>query len=285
MKKLLTLSLSFVLASTLFIGTANFAHAAKAPAQPAVSAVAKTVKQSKSYSMILSALAQNDVIGQFDPTEITANEVGALINKVTQENPQVLYYKSANVWSNGKIEFAYSLPADVMKKNRVALDAKVKKVVASINKPGLSELDKVKAVHDYLVLNTEYDYANLQKNTIPADSYTAHGALLGGVAVCDGYTKAAQLLLNKLGIENHYVIGQIGDGLHSWNQVKLNDNYYFMDVTWNDPVPNRPGIIAYDYFLVTSNQLRKDHSWIEKNWAVATDKRYSYLQTGKTAAK
>lgn len=285
MKKLLTLSLSLVLASTLFIGTPNFAHAAKSQVQPAVSAVAKTTKQSNSYNMILSALVKNEVVGQFDTVEITANEVGALIKKVAQENPEVLYYKSANVWSNGKIEFAYYLPADVMKKNRVALDAKVKKIVASINKPGLSDLDKVKAVHDYIVLNTAYDYTNQQKKTIPADSYTAHGALLGGIAVCDGYTKAAQLLLNKLGVENHYVVGNIADGLHSWNQVKLNGNYYFMDVTWNDPVPNKPGTVAYDYFLVTSDQLRKDHSWTEKNWAVATDKQYSYFQTGKVAVK
>lgn len=281
MKKLLALSLSFALASTLFTANPSSAQATTASAQPAVAAV----KQSNSYDMIRSTLIKNEVIGQFDPAEISPNEVGALIKKVVQENPEILYYKSANVWSSGKIEFVYYLSADVMNKNRVALNAKVDKVVASINKPGLSDFDKVKAVHDYLVLNTAYDYVNQQKNTIPADSYTAHGALLGGIAVCDGYTKAAQLLLNRLGVENHYVVGNIADGLHSWNQVKINGNYYFMDVTWNDPVPNKPGTVSYDYFLVTSDQLRKDHSWIEKNWAVATDKQYSYFHTGKTAAK
>ena len=283
MKKIIALALSFALATTLFVGNPISVHAAKSSAQTNVATV--STKQSNSYKMIRSTLIENDVTGQFDPAELSPNEVGALIKKVVQENPEILYYKSAKVWSDGKIEFAYYLPANVMKKNRVALDTKVKKVVASINKSGLSDVDKVKAVHDYLVLNTAYDYANQQKKTIPADSYTAHGALLGGIAVCDGYTKAAQLLLNKLGVENHYVVGNTADGLHSWNQVKLNGNYYFVDVTWNDPVPNKAGTIAYEYFLITSNQLRKDHSWIEKNWAVATDKQFSYFQTGKVAAK
>ncbi|MCG7336504.1 DUF5050 domain-containing protein [Sporosarcina sp. ACRSM] len=282
MKKIISLSLSFALASSIFVGSPNYANAASFSAQPAVAAIpAKTSQYENSYQMIRSTLLENGAVGRFDPSEMSPKEVGALIQQVVQENPEILYYKSANVWSDGKIEYAYYLPTETMKKNRAALNAEVDKVVASINKPSLSDFDKVKAVHDYLVLNTAYDYANQQKKTIPADSYTAHGALLGELAVCDGYTKAAQLLLNRLGIENHYVVGHIKDGLHSWNQVKLNGKYYFMDITWDDPVPNKPGVVSYDYFLVTSDQLRKDHTWEEKNWAVATDKQYSYFHDFK----
>ncbi|MFJ7932737.1 DUF5050 domain-containing protein [Sporosarcina sp. NPDC096371] len=272
MKKLIALSLSVALASTLFVSPTNTAQAANAPTPTAVA-----TKQSNSYQMIRSTLIENGVTGKFNPSKIAPKDVGALIQKVIQENPEILYYKSATVWSNGKIEFFYDLPATTMRKNRAALRTKVDKILATITKPGMSEFDKVKAVHDYLVLNTAYDYANYQKNTIPVDSYTAHGALIGGIAVCDGYTKAAQLLLNRLGIENHYVSGNTNDGLHSWNQVKVNGSYYFLDTTWNDPVPNKPGTVAYDYFLVTSDQLRKDHGWDEKKWAAATNKQYSYF--------
>ncbi len=282
MKKIISLSLSFALASSIFVGSPNSANAANFSAQPAVAAIAaKTSQYENSYQMIRSTLLENGAVGRFDPSEMSPKEVGALIQQVVQENSEILYYKSANVWSDGKIEYVYYLPAETMKKNRIALNAKVDKVLASIDKPGMSDFDKVKAVHDYLVLNTAYDYANQQKKTIPADSYTAHGALLGELAVCDGYTKAAKILLDRLGIENHYVVGHIKDGLHSWNQVKLNGNYYFMDITWDDPVPNKPGVVSYDYFLVTSDQLRKDHTWDEKNWAVAVDKQYSYFQDFK----
>lgn len=286
MKRILAVSLSLVLVSTFFTISPISANAKNFSTQVAASTVSsKTNKQSNSYNMIRSTLIKNESIGQFDPSEISPKEVGTIIQQVVQENPEILYYKSANVWSNGKIEYIYYLPAHTMKKNHAALNVKVNKVVASINKSGLSDLDKVKAVHDYIVLNTAYDYVNQQKKTIPADSYTAYGALVGGIAVCDGYTKATQLLLTRLGIENHYVVGNIANGLHSWNQVKLKGNYYFMDVTWNDPVPNKPGTVAYNYFLVTSDKLRKDHSWNEKKWAVATDKQYSYFQTGKKVAR
>ncbi|WP_342513089.1 DUF5050 domain-containing protein [Sporosarcina sp. FSL K6-1522] len=277
-KQLLSLSLALALASTTFISSPASANTATAPVQAPITTLSTyATDYANSYEMIRSALVNNETFGQFDPTEISSKEIGTLIRQIVQENPDILYYKSASVWASGKIQFNYYLPADVMKKNRAALDAKVEQVLKSINKPKASDYDKVKAVHDYLVLNTSYDHVNQQKKTIPADSYTAHGALIGGTAVCDGYTKAAQLLLNRLGVENHYVVGNIKDGLHSWNQVKINGKYYFMDITWDDPVPNKPGQIEYNYFLVTSEQLRKDHSWVEKSWPVATDKQYSYF--------
>ena len=117
----------------------------------------------------------------------------------------------------------------------------------------------MKAVHDYIVLNTAYDYENFLNDTVSRNSYTAFGSLIEGVAVCDGYTKATSVLLDKLGIENHYVVGYLPNGgLHSWNMVKISGEYYHLDTTWDDPVPNRDGYVSHKYFLVTTDQLLKE---------------------------
>lgn len=268
---------SFALVLTLFTNQIPLAHAAAPVSSDPPSAAIQTATHPNSYHMIRTALETNERFGQFDPTEVSVSEVGALIRTVVQENPSILYYKSAKVWSSGQIEFFYYVPTETMKKNRLALEKKVDELLHTIIKPHFTEFEKVKAIHDYLVLHTAYDLVNQQNNTIPADSYTAYGALVKGVAVCDGYTKAAQLLLDRLGIENHYVVGTIQEGLHSWNIVKLNGQYYFMDVTWDDPAPNKEGHIRYNYFLVTSEQLKKDHTWDMKKYPTATSKQYSSL--------
>ncbi|MBE1556628.1 DUF5050 domain-containing protein [Sporosarcina limicola] len=230
-----------------------------------------------SYKMIRSALLKNEKMGQFDTSELTYKEVGKLIQQVARENPEILYYQSAITWSDGKIEFSYVIPIDSAQKNAAALSKEMNKVLAIVNKSGSTDFDKVKAIHDYIVLNVAYDYDNLLNNTVPADSYTAYGALIKGVAVCEGYTKAAQLLMDRLGIENYYVEGSGNGGLHAWNLVKLNGHYYSMDITWDDPVPNVEGVVSYKYFLVSSDQLRKDHKWNEAGFPVAKSKKYNYF--------
>lgn len=244
--------------------------------------VDKTKDETNSYTLILSALLKNQRTGQFDSADVSYEQVGALIQKVIHENPEVLYFDSAMSWSTGDIEFSYSVPDSTIKKNKAALSKEIDRVLEQIIKPGFTNFDKVKAIHDYLVSTVAYDYRYLQKNTIPVDSYTAYGSLLKGVAVCEGYTKAAQLLFNRLGIENYYVDGYGNGAQHSWNLVNLNGQYYFMDITWDEPVPNVKGAIGYKYFLISSDQLRKDHKWNEADWPVAKSKKYSFFTDFKT---
>ena len=70
---------------------------------------------------------------------------------------------------------------------------------------------------------------------------TAYDALVGGEAVCEGYARATQLLLNKLGVENFLVIGDAknDDGKiepHMWNIVEQDGRYYIADITNSDTV-------------------------------------------------
>ncbi|EGQ26811.1 hypothetical protein HMPREF9372_1202 [Sporosarcina newyorkensis 2681] len=279
MNKSLTISFTFLLSLFLFVHPAD--ADVNTTAKLSISeetAIAKTAGvASNSYNMILEALLHGEETGYFDTAEVSYKEVGSIIKAVTNEHPEVMYYSGATLWSNGKIEFKYSKPPSVVRANQSAVQNETSKVLSSIIKPGSSDFDKVKAIHDYLALHNAYDYDNFRNNTVPADSYTAYGALITGIAVCDGYTKAAQLLMNQLGIENQYVFGYGNGGAHSWNLVKLDGQYYFMDITWDDPVPNTPGNVRYDYFLVTSKVLRKDHSWNEASWPVASSSKYAYF--------
>ena len=56
--------------------------------------------------------------------------------------------------------------------------------------PSMTEYEKVRAIHDYLVVHVDYDYDNLAADTLPDTAFTKEGALLLHSAVCEGYARA-----------------------------------------------------------------------------------------------
>jgi len=130
--------------------------------------------------------------------------------------------------------------------------------------PGMSEYETVKAIHDYIVNNTQYDYDRLLNDTVPDISHSPLGVLQYGVAVCQGYAYAFELLCDLSGIECDFVGGVAGGGGHAWNQVKVDGKWYNVDTTWDDPIYFLNGVrvpyLSYDYFLVSDDVLYQDHS-------------------------
>ncbi len=85
-------------------------------------------------------------------------------------------------------------------------------------------------------------------------------------------------MLQKLGFETKYIVGYVGQEGHAWNLVKLDSQWYHLDTTWNDPVPDRKGAIRYQYFLVDDRTMARDHTWIADDYPKATSTAYSYYQ-------
>ena len=96
----------------------------------------------------------------------------------------------------------------------------------------MSDVEKVLLVHDWIARELDYDYDNYQKNSIPDTSYSAYGALTTSKAVCSGYARLANILLNGIGIRTQSITSSAMN--HEWNAVYLNGHYYHMDITWDD---------------------------------------------------
>ncbi len=160
----------------------------------------------------------------------------------------------------------------------------VKTILDSLITKDMTDYDKELKIHDYIVLNTAYDHDNFIKNTIPDSSYTIEGLLNTGLAVCQGYAETFKMFMDILGIDC-YVISGYGDGLgHAWNAIKLDDEWYYVDVTWDDPTPDVPGNIDYGYLNVTAEQLAQDHSWDDIYGITATADKYNYYIKSGLAA-
>ena len=134
----------------------------------------------------------------------------------------------------------------------------VEKILAEIIRPDMNELDKVMSIHEYIRLNIRYDYENYINNTIPVESYYAFGALKNGVAVCSGYAELFYEMATMAGIEAIVVEGysaynNVG---HAWNQVKIDGNWYNLDVCWDDTEATG---FEYQYCLIGDDEFYESH--------------------------
>ena len=136
----------------------------------------------------------------------------------------------------------------------------------------MSDYEKELAVHDWMIAWAEYDQAAL--SSLPGaqptpDSDNPYGFFTGRAAICTGYTSTFQLLMDLLDIECVTVEGTAYNGTedHAWNMVRLDGDWYCVDVTWDDPVSSTPvsPAAAHMYFNVTSDFMRQfGHQWDEE---------------------
>ena len=117
--------------------------------------------------------------------------------------------------------------------------------------PAASDYEKALAIHDFLVLNMRYD-----AETAYRDPY---GALILGSGVCDAYARTFKMLAKMAGLECDYVFGT-AVGKHAWNRFKIDGQYYYADVTYDDPSPDVPGRLSRQYFFLTEDEINKDHT-------------------------
>ncbi len=147
----------------------------------------------------------------------------------------------------------------------LTVNQKVDQIISEVIRDGMSEKDQALVLHDYLTDHAFYD--------LTFSHYEADGVLLYGTGVCDSYSKAYQLLLDRVGIENVRLTGHAvtSDGRtesHTWNAVKIDGKWSHVDVTWDDPVnPDNPdsskpksGDEQHVYFMVSNRVMLEDHS-------------------------
>ncbi|WP_050608135.1 DUF5050 domain-containing protein [Clostridium niameyense] len=175
------------------------------------------------------------------------------------------------------LELKYKYDANTIMKMKNEFNNKIDEILNNIIKPNMTEFQKEIAIHDYIVLNTNYilDTKGL--------SFTSYGCIVNNEAVCDGYTRAMQILLNKVGIYAIRVVGFAGTD-HAWNIVKINNKFYHVDATWNDSNFYKTNA-HYKYLNVTDEELSKDHVWDRTKFPKCTDNYFKYLHKAKSVVK
>lgn len=187
-------------------------------------------------------------------TSKDADYLSLLIDNITQGWTVINRY----TYSNGK-EVSLTSPTDkasttinVQYETTIAqeriLDNKIASIIKSLKLTNASDYEKVKKIHDYVINRASYD-TKLKKSS-------AYDLLIDQTAVCEGYTLAAYRLFTDAGLECRVITGS-GDGeSHAWNIVKVDGQWYNIDLTWDDPISStgKP-ILSYDYFLKSDEEF------------------------------
>lgn len=207
--------------------------------------------------------------------QISTSSLTEILSAVYHDHPELFWlntgysygYYSEGVAVSLTLSFNETIDNIVMSKQKFenAISLIVEGAKACSN-----DAEKEKYVHDYLLKHVEY-------NEDAAIHQSAYSALVNHESVCAGYARAFQIVLRELGIPAYYCTGYT-DGNHAWNIVKLDDEYYNVDVSWDDPVNNPDGTLFYDYFNVTDEQIGLDHQRTELsiNLPKCVGEKYSY---------
>ena len=134
------------------------------------------------------------------------------------------------------------------------IEEKINNVYKDIIDDNMTNEKIIKSIHDYIINNTKYDIDRSDNKVTKYHSDIAYGALIENYAICGGYADSMKLFLDKLDIPNY----KISSENHIWNLVKLDDKWYHLDLTWDDPVTSTgEDVLEYDYFLITTEDLEK----------------------------
>lgn len=195
--------------------------------------------------------------------------------------------KTSRIESTGEIVNAYLVNAHFIGSvsSYRAQRQKVEHVAAIALKSiaGVSNVvEKVKRLHDYLSTICQYSVVGYGIKTM--EYRTVYDALVRGQAVCEGFTIAFRYLLLLAGIESREIVSNVMH--HCWNYVRLGENWYHVDVTFDNPIVEgamaKPSkYMSHEFFLLSDAALLakgKHHDWKRSNLPPATDTRFDFVK-------
>ena len=139
--------------------------------------------------------------------------------------------------------------------------------IKSLVKSNDTEYNKELIVHDYLVKNVQYyNWENLED--IPDEMHTAYNALVKKQAVCDGISKAFQIIMMQEGIECMTITGDLEEVPHAWNVIKIDNEYYHVDLTSDQFKLNKKDVprLSHAFFNITDEEIKQTHE-INKSYS------------------
>ena len=146
---------------------------------------------------------------------------------------------------------------------------KLDEVIKSLNLDGKSDYDKFKAVTNWIVSNVRYDDDNETKY-----QHDLTGAVLDGLAVCDGYAGTFYYMANAVGLNALFEDGIGNDNRirHAWNLVQIDGIYYYADPTnayfKEDGEPGSEVLYGQKYFF---SLYTPDSTTIKDTYKISQD--------------
>ncbi len=203
------------------------------------------------------------------PASVTDTQVQTILDYIQRDYPELFWFQHGATFFFDttthivdRLEMKYCMTQAEAKKRGAKIDAAVKSFLTSVTE-SMSDYEATLHIYENIIKLVDYDTIGLGQQTvlspeIPDDLRSIYGVFVNKKAVCAGYAKALQYLLNLCGIECTYVTSDT----HAWNLIKLEGAYYHMDVTWGDGSDTKKDkaqtdTVSYDCFCITTEELAR----------------------------
>ena len=146
----------------------------------------------------------------------------------------------------------YILSGTELEEAKAAFEQKVAEILSGLTSD-MTEFQRELYLHDLLAEMVTYESG--------AHAHDAYGAIVEGKAVCEGYAEALQYLLQRAGIQSFIATGTSMNPAtgrtenHAWNYVRIDGEYYHVDLTWND----QDAYLFHAYFNQTDAVIQENH--------------------------
>ena len=193
---------------------------------------------------------------------VSTQDISDAVKRLQNRRPDIFWLNGYSItYDSYRTEISFNIlnnySPDELQAMYNEIQQKAENIISMIPQNS-TEYDKILFIHDYIINNTEYDKngAESKENGIWGNAY---GCLIQKKAVCQGYAEAFTYLMNRLGIESGICVGDSVRGRHAWNYVKSDGNYYWIDVTWDDPENELYSVsqIRHSNFMIDDSMLMR----------------------------
>ena len=207
--------------------------------------------------------------------KVSINDISKVYRDVVNDNPELFYvsggysyYYTTDGYVTSIIPAYISDSKDDILEMKDKFNAAVDRLKREINSD-LSDIDTALEVHNYIASHAEYNTTGYNTGTLSNIDHSAYGVLVEHTGVCDSYSLAYKYIMKCIyNIDTVVVTSQPMN--HAWNLIKINGNYYHVDLTWDDGTFTMNGKVVdynvrYLYFLLSddaiSNMSKAHYGW------------------------
>ena len=198
-------------------------------------------------------------------------EIFKAADAIHYDHPELFYFTTVGLLGS-EVTLYYGASAEEVAVLNRRIEEVLPRYLEGIQ-DSMSAYDVALRLHTRVIQSVDYDTIALNRQKaaggpkVDQIDYlrTICGVFLNGKAVCEGYARAMQYLLQKCGVECAEAVGYIrkesgeADGAHAWNILKIDGDYYYLDTTWDDRSNTIQTVkktdFGYGYFCITTEEL------------------------------
>ena len=226
------------------------------------------------YSLILRSLTAFADTIDISPVDKYV-DVNKVFKTVVNDNPQFFYFNKSQITTLSSMSKRYLKLSGCLRKQQALkmmneINGEAKPLVECAVKRSRDPYERLLYIYEHLQKRTAYDDEELRAaskgKVLNRNAHNIYGALVERKAVCDGFAAAFQFLVQSMGYvctcvsgtSDHNLYGNVN---HVWNVVRIDKNYYHIDLTWDTNHYADNKAYSYDWFLLDDDGILSDHTW------------------------